>query len=174
MAKKKLCQIIDSPTCIAAQQTLIDLIMTDSDCIKYPGVLDINMSDHLPVFLLRKKIKVKTPKCEFSGRTYRNYNKETLANRLQQYSWDNCYCLDDVNECWSVILDRVNHFLYEICPIKMFSFNKEKQPWVNQELMANRDDSIINAKRTGSPDDIIYARKLRNKTKNSINKAKTD
>ena len=63
LAKKALRQIITQPTRTAAQPSMIDLIRTDSDYIKRSGVLDINMSDHLPVFILRKKVK--TPKCAF-------------------------------------------------------------------------------------------------------------
>ena len=57
MAKNTLRQIIIDPACITTQQTLLDLIFTDSDCVKHSGLLDIHMSDHLPVFVVRNKVK---------------------------------------------------------------------------------------------------------------------
>ena len=40
--------------------------------------------------------------------------------------------------------------------------------------MANRDNAVTTAKRTGDPDDLVYARKIRNRTQTLINKAKMD
>ena len=177
MAKNTLRQIITEPTRIATKETLLDLILTDSDYIKFSGVLDINISDHLPVFILRKKVKVKSPKCEFKGRVYRNYNKDTLSAKLNQLSWDEFYMLNDVNGCWQIIIDRITVILDELCPIKTFSFSKEKQPWMDQELLnqlANRDEAIRVARRTGHMDDLVYARRIRNRTKALVNKAKVD
>ena len=177
LAKNTLRQIITDATRIAANETCLDLIMTDSDHIKYSGVLEINISDHLPVFILRKKIKIKSPKCEFKGRSYRNYNKEDFSNRLNQYVWEEFYQMTDVNECWTLIHNRINEILNDMCPIKVFSFSKEKQPWINHELLnqiANRDDALRRARRTGTSDDWVYARKMRNKTKILINRAKMD
>ena len=177
MAKNTLRQIITDPTRIAEKKTLLYLILTDSDYIKYSGVLDINISDHLPVFILRKKVNVRSPKCEFKGRSYRNYDKEMLSVKLNQYSWDEFYMLEDVNECWQTMIDRIMVTLDELCPIKTFSFTKEKQPWLDQELLnhlVNRDEAIRVAKRTGHPDDLVYARRIRNRTKTLMNKAKAD
>ena len=174
LAKNKLHQIVSEPTLIAQNDSLLDLIITDSDCIKYHGVLDINISDHLSVFMLRKKDKIKYSKCEFSGRTYRNYNKDILSGKLNQYSWDE---LDNINHGWSTIINRITEILDEFCPIKSFSFKKDKQPWVNQELlteMANRDEAVKVAERTDATEDEVYARKIRNRTKNLANKAQID
>ena len=177
LSRNTLRQLITEPTRIATQHTILDLILTDSEYIKHSGVLDINVSDHLPVFLLRKKVHIKTPKCEFIGRSYRNYNKESFYNRLNQHTWDEYYHKTNVNECWKIIIDRINEYLNDTCPLKAFSFSKEKQPWLNNELMVqlvNRDKAIKVARRTGNPDDLVFARKIRNRTKNLINKAKLD
>ena len=67
--------------------------------------------------------------------------------------------------------------LNDICPIKPFSFSKEKQAWLDQELlnqMANRDEAIKVAKRTGNSENLLYSRKIRNRTRRLINKAKSD
>ena len=177
MARNTLRQLISDPTRLATQHTILDLILTDSECVKHSGVLDINVSDHLPVFLLRKKVHIKTPKCEFIGRSYRKYDKEVFYNRLNQYTWAEYYQKTNVNECWKMIIERINEYLNDTCPVKTFSFSKEKLPWLNHELivqLVNRDNAIKVARRTGNPDDSVFARKIRNRTKNLINKAKAD
>ena len=75
------------------------------------------------------------------------------------------------------IHNRINEILNDMCSIKVFSFSKEKQPWINHELLnqiANRDDALRRARRTGTSDDWVYAMKMRNKTKILINRAKMD
>ena len=48
------------------------------------GTFDLFVSDHQPVFLIRKIIKIKHPTVRFSGRTYRNYNQKTMQEKLDQ------------------------------------------------------------------------------------------
>ena len=52
--------------------TCIDLILTNSETIKESGALDINISDHLPIFFIRKKVKTIKKKITFKGRSYKN------------------------------------------------------------------------------------------------------
>ena len=56
----------------------IDLIASNCDIIKESGTLDINISDHLPIFLVRKKIKVKKINVDFKGRSYKNLTKDKV------------------------------------------------------------------------------------------------
>ena len=69
-AKNTLRQIVNDPGCISTQQTLLDVILIDSDCVKHSGLLDIHLSDHLPVFVVHNKVKTKTSKFEFVDRSY--------------------------------------------------------------------------------------------------------
>ena len=48
------------------------------------GTFDLFVSDHQPVFLIKKNIKIKHPTFTFSGRTYRNYNQNTMQEKLDQ------------------------------------------------------------------------------------------
>ena len=47
--------------------TIIDLLISISEVIIESGVIDVNISDHLPIFFIRKKIKVKYEKVAFTG-----------------------------------------------------------------------------------------------------------
>ena len=47
--------------------TCIDVIMTNCDIIRDSGIFNINISDHLPIFCIRKKVKEAKIKVNFSG-----------------------------------------------------------------------------------------------------------
>ena len=58
--------------------TILDLIISNSNCIKDSGVLYDNISDHFQVYALRKHTKkIKTP-ISFEGRNYTNFNLAIL------------------------------------------------------------------------------------------------
>ena len=55
-SKFNIKQLINDFTRVThSSSTIIDWIYTDSQVISLSGTLDINISDHLPVFLVRKK-----------------------------------------------------------------------------------------------------------------------
>ena len=56
--------------------TCLDLVITHCDIIKNYGTYDINISDHLPTFCIRKKLKDHEVKTEFSGRSYKELDEE--------------------------------------------------------------------------------------------------
>ena len=75
--KFNLSQLIQSPTRVTiSTQTIIDWIYTDSINIALAGTLNINMSDHLPVFLVRKKSRNRVERHKTEGRSYIRYDKE--------------------------------------------------------------------------------------------------
>ena len=43
----------------------IDLILSNSETIQESGVIHVNISDHLPIFLIREKVKVKHQKYSY-------------------------------------------------------------------------------------------------------------
>ena len=60
----------------STKASCIDHIYTNSAMVSDSGVLDINISDHEMVYLVRKKVKTKVTSGEFSGRSYRNYDRD--------------------------------------------------------------------------------------------------
>ena len=78
-------QLIDCPTrCTLTTRKTIDLIFTNMDYIAKSGTIDLFMSDHRPVFLIKKKQKSHHPKLNFSGRTYRNYSQDIMQGKIDQ------------------------------------------------------------------------------------------
>ena len=74
-------QLIKTPTRYSKDKnSLIDVIITNSDFISSSGVCDVNLSDHQMIIATRKKARAKKQKCNSNGRSYRNYNKQTFQN----------------------------------------------------------------------------------------------
>ena len=63
-------------------KSCIDLILTNCDILKEFGIVEINISDHMPTYFIRKKLKSKRPKIAFRGRSYTNLDQEQLSNYL--------------------------------------------------------------------------------------------
>ena len=77
-----LSQMITDKTRPLYSDAIIDQIFTNNPGFMKAGTLDLNVSDHLPVYIVRKKIKAKPINSEFVGRTYKHYNREILRLRL--------------------------------------------------------------------------------------------
>ena len=99
-------QLIKSPTRYTAiKNTCIDLCFRNSDIINDAGVADINLSDHQIIVFTRKKLKIKTTKCNFIGRSYRNYNKaifQSLIHESPCIEYDEC---QDINRKWEIMAE---------------------------------------------------------------------
>lgn len=67
--KYNLHQLITSPTrCTATTRNILDLMLTTCNSILLSGSDEINISDHQPVWLIRKKLSVKKPLVDFESR----------------------------------------------------------------------------------------------------------
>ena len=52
--------------------SIMYLLLTNCEIIKGSGVMDINVSDHLAIYFIRKKSKIKKENVSFKGRSYKN------------------------------------------------------------------------------------------------------
>ena len=68
--------------------TIIDWIYTSAIYISISGVLNYNISDHLPTFLVRKKSRNKICKIAVRGRSYLRYNENDFQNALEDADWE--------------------------------------------------------------------------------------
>ena len=99
--------MIKESTKVGNSNSCIDHIYSNSDFISNSGTLDWNYSDHPAIFVNNKKIRKNYQKIEFIGRSYTNYNKEDFQDNLRMYNWNPFFVLDDPNECWSILFNRI-------------------------------------------------------------------
>ena len=130
--------------------TAIDNIITNSAHIMENGVINRLISDHLPIFCVRKKLPEKYVIKEVTGRSYRKYDKDELQNCIREQDWDAFYMLPTVEQKWNFIVDAIMAYLDEECPMRTFTFKDHQKEWMDNEVleaMRDRDDLVIEHKR---------------------------
>ena len=171
-------QIIQNNTRTTKMTTsLIDLILTNAHYIQRCGTLDTFMSDHQPIYVIKKKAKSRKIKVEFVGRSYKNYNKEKMSENLLRADWESYYNLGTVDEKWGYISDKLLEETDKMCPLTKCSFRQTKPPYITDGLMnqmKDRDYFYKKAKKYGNEDDWNIAKFLRNETNRNLKQAKAD
>ena len=130
-------QKINTPTRFGKNNrpSLIDHVYTNSEHISDASTVSLNISDHDLIYVVRKKDKMEKIKLSFRGRSYRNYNIEIFQDNLANYNWDILYDCDDVNQAWSIILNRIESEIESMCPLKDIKIKKQKDPWITNEIL---------------------------------------
>ena len=171
-SKFNLTQLINSPTRnTGTTKTLIDWIYTDATYIVNSGTININMSDHLPVFLVRKKGRNKVEKHKTRGRSYLRYDKDILGPLLLQQDWTVFDHSTDVNIMWNEVETNIRNSLDSVCPIKELSVSASKPEWLDNEIiqvMRKRDIAYKKARRSNNDVDWRKATFLRNRVETMI------
>ena len=171
-------QVISKATRITNKtNSILDLVLTNSKYIAQAGTLDTFISDHQPIFVLKKKIKIQTEGTKFSGRAYKNISEENFVNNLRKENWDTFHRSVDVNNQWTLIKQAITKELDRQCPINNFSFNKAKPIYIHKDIMEqikNRNYFYRKAKLTHNEDDWKIAKFLRNQTNSNIRKARAE
>ena len=159
------------------KNSCLDHIYSNCNIVNDCGTLDISISDHLPIFLDRKKMQVLQNKVEFTGRSYLNYNTEIFTDELNARPWDKFDAETDPNVLWKIFHDNVYQTLDVLCPSKKFSIKKYKEPWVTNEhleLIRDKDQALEKAKKSKSEDNWVTARRLRNECLSKLRKARCE
>ena len=135
----------------------------------------INVSDHFPIALVRKKQRSVSKNVEFTGRSYLRFSLEEFHIMLHGYEWNDFHLLNDVNELWKFFLSRIVLCLDKLAPIRKFKFKKDRPIWFTDELMElikDKDTLMIVALKTNDPVDRVIVRNARNRTNTLIRGAK--
>ena len=158
-------QYINGITRYGKSNSCIDLIFTNSEYICNSGILDLNFSDHQAVFITKKKFKIKNSKIEFKGRSYKNDIIDDFQDSLKLMDWEEFFDIEDPNESWDLLYNRINSTLEKMCPEKKIKINEYREDWMNKDLMEriiDKDKALKKAKKTNNLIDWTNAKKLRN------------
>ena len=171
-------QMIKTNTRITkSSSSIIDLILTNAQYVETSGTLDTFISDHQPIFVVKKKPRNKAQPVAFIGRSYKNYSKQELTEALQSKNWESFYKTGNVNDKWEKLHQHILAEADNMCPIKNFKFKKRKPQYMNNNLieqMKDRDYFYRKAKKYGNLDDWRIAKHLRNQTNKKIKKGKAE
>ena len=156
-------------------KTLIDLILTNAKHIDASGTLDSFISDHQPIFVIKKKQRNSNASVEFEGRPYKKLDLDKLLNNLHTKKWADFYAIEDPEEAWSFLQTKINDELNLQCPVRKFKIKKYIPEWICPELadlIRDRNYFYKKAKLTNNKDDWNIAKHLRNVANSGIRKAK--
>ena len=129
------------------------------------------------IFITKKKCKSPKRQCTFSGRSYRDYNKNTFQQAIQNLVWNDFYNSSSPDEAWELFETKIRSVLNQMCPIKTIRINKVKENWITNEILElihDKDYFLRKAKETNNEDDWNIARRLRNRVINLVRYSKAD
>ena len=155
---------------------IIDQILTNSQIVKEAGTVDLNISDHVPVYINLKKPKLTFPKTTFTCRTYRNFQNENFVQQMRLAGFEQITNQGlEVNELWEKMYKIITEILDKLAPMRVSMFRKSRPEWLTaeiMEMMKDRDRALKAAKMTQDLEDKKRARKLRNHLNTTIKLAK--
>ena len=158
-------------------ETCIDNIFTNSGEILEQKIYDWNVSDHLVIAVKRKRAKIKSSKVSFTGRSYKNYDKEIFQELMINENWEQFYAETEPAACWDILESKIRGHLDRICPQKEFKVKEVKDPWISNEILEeikDKDRLLFRARRTKKVEDWVLARQARNRVGGMIVRAKAD
>ena len=141
------------------------------------GVINLHISDHQPVYVIKKKLPDKRSKTPFTGRIYINYTYHLLSDCLTNAVKKKFREEKNPNKCWDLMIHFLTYFLDRFCPKKMYHTRINNPAWITHELIILAKDRDIAWQRAISTGDEMHwatARGLRNLANNSVKAAKAD
>ena len=114
--------------------TTIDLAFTNIKYCTSAGVLNYNISDHKPIYIIKKKVRNNKQATSQWGRTYRNCTYEDLTTTLRGFVSDNIYDEQDPNQCWDKLEAALNKAADKLCPLIELRIRNNTAKYLNDEL----------------------------------------
>ena len=177
-AEQSLKQVINKPTRYSRKKrSTIDLAFTNIKHCTSSGTINYNISDHKPIFIIKKKIRNDTTTSIKWGRSYRNYTNEQLTETLQTHATGQILNEIDPNKCWDRLEDCINKAADLHCPLIQMKMRNTSAPFVNKELrelQSDRDYFTEKADLSGDPGDRFVANCMTKVAKQQVRKAKAE
>ena len=177
-ASNNLTQLTEGSTRVSKNaHSLLDLILKDDKYVSESGTLEHMISDHQPIFAVKKKNRNTKSSANFTGRSYKFFNFDEFKDRLCQSKINSDYAITNPEELWEYILSEITTDLNTYCPIRNFKIKNYRPDWITDQLIESikdRDYYYVKAKRTGKEDDWNIAKHLRNTTNKQIQQAKAN
>ena len=162
---------ITKPTRITCKSaTLIDNILTNrlnEDDLS--GILYTDLSDHLPIFAIKRDTRLKQKFEKVKRRQITPENLALIIDDLSQESWHEIYAFNDPNESYSFFHQKLKLFYDKAFPLKLLTIKENKQktkPWLTQGLLKSlktKDKMYKKSIKTPSTENKFKFKQYRNK-----------
>ena len=153
----------------------LDNILTNFNKDCQSGVLNFLVSDHLPVFAIKTKVKVVYAKRTIRVRRYRLFNEKLFKDWLSDIDWDTFYSCEDPDVAWVMIEQHIQAFLDIYCPWETIEVLDKRNRWMTNDILGmitEREDNVDLFLRTKNPYYLTKAKNLRCKISRAIEYAK--
>ena len=174
-----LTQLINTSTRFGTKsKSCIDLIFTNMDHIISSGVLDIAISDHLPVFLIKKKSKTPSSSVPTKARSYVNYDKTIFQENIKSHpDWHKFWQIEQNNPegMWDTMYEIIRENADNQCPFKNMNFREDTPEWITKEILSEinlKDYLYKKAKKTNTSADWDAFKNKKNEVKKLLASAK--
>lgn len=125
---------------------ILDHIYTTSPNISASGVINLNISDHLPIYMVRKHTRVKPKTILRTSRSFKTYSDDLLRDGMGLQNWDRLrqtIVQLTPDELWDDYISNVNRILDVIAPICENRKIVHKPPWYTPMVdIAKRDARV--------------------------------
>ena len=113
----------------------LDHIYTNSLHINSHGLLDDSISDHLPIYAIKKQEKAKIEVKKVTGRSYRNYSTEGLVAHLRETGLEEAVShMNDPTEVYNRVVQDLTSYLDNTCPVKDMRIKNPDKPEFTPEV----------------------------------------
>lgn len=171
---KSLVPLINRPTRLSndnnISDTILDHIWTNHFDIASCGVVDYDVTDHLPTFCNLNFINpnIDDEKIRIQSRPYSDANLLKLCSELDNVDWDGILPYGDPNRCCDIFSEKLDYLYTKCFPLKVkYVSNKRlKNRWLTQDIkrLINAKSEACKKRRMG-----IITRAENNVIKNRIN-----
>ncbi len=113
---------------------IIDNILTNDLMNHSAGVLETDISDHLPVFLIVDSMYNNVQnRPKFKKRHINNNNIQQFVQELNATDWNLIFSQNNVNDTYNNFLDQIIKLYDKNFPLKEVKcrYNKYKSPWLS-------------------------------------------
>lgn len=157
---------IDTHTRITQKSaTTIDLIFSDFSEVISSGTINANQSDHLPVYIVKKKVREKCDSNFVMGRSYRDLDEQLFVEDIGAIDPEDLFRDPNPNTVWSEMYGHFIRVANRHCPIRRLKVSVDKPSYITTELielMRDRHLAFKRARRLGDDISWTLARELQN------------
>ena len=133
--------------------TCLDLVFTNMDHIASSGTLNIEISDHLPVFVVKKKQNIISATSFIKARSFIKYDKQAFQEEVRYHpDWGKFWGLENnkPEKMWEIMLEIITEKADSHCPFREMKIREDTPQWITQEILSeinHKDYLYVRAKK---------------------------
>ena len=160
--------------------SVLDHVYTNCDKVSSHGLINDTVSDHVPVFVVKKQCSRAAHMKTITGRSYKNYNSVSAKQHMTNTDWSDVLTEDSPEQAYLNLISHVNDYLDTNCPIKTTRVPDVAFPIYDREvlgLIRKRKRNLRKARKVRQGIYNVYtarARKMMRKIKETLEKKRRE